>query len=84
MDNGLGAVSRCCLGADYERFEARNYLLRANFVTTPWGYEKRRRFRESPAGKHHAMKKWRYAILGWIAWKVIKRKTRRKIPLVDK
>lgn len=36
------------------------------------------------AGNHHAMKKWRYAILGWIVLKVVKRKMRRKLPFVDR
>jgi hypothetical protein len=28
------------------------------------------------------MNKWRYALLGWIAWKLIKRRARQKLPLV--
>ena len=27
------------------------------------------------------MNKWRYALLGWIAWKLIKRRARKKLPL---
>jgi hypothetical protein len=27
------------------------------------------------------MNKWRYALLGWLAWKFIKRRARSKIPL---
>jgi type IV secretory pathway TrbD component len=27
------------------------------------------------------MKKWWYALFGWVAWKVIKRVARRKLPL---
>jgi hypothetical protein len=29
------------------------------------------------------MMKWRYALLGWIAWKLIKRRVRRKVPLAS-
>jgi hypothetical protein len=28
------------------------------------------------------MRKWRYALLGWFAWKLIKRRARRKLPVV--
>jgi hypothetical protein len=34
-----------------------------------------------PAGNLATMNKWRYALLGWIAWKLIKRRARKKIPL---
>jgi len=27
------------------------------------------------------MRRWRYAIVGWLAWKLIKRRLRRKNPL---
>jgi hypothetical protein len=27
------------------------------------------------------MNKWRYALFGWVAWKVAKRYARRKLPL---
>jgi hypothetical protein len=27
------------------------------------------------------MNKWRYALFGWVAWKVTKRYARRKMPL---
>jgi hypothetical protein len=28
------------------------------------------------------MVKWRYALLGWLTWQLIKRRARRKVPLV--
>jgi hypothetical protein len=40
VDNGRNAVSWCCLGADYERFEVRNFLLRAN-LSLPDGHVER-------------------------------------------
>jgi hypothetical protein len=32
-------------------------------------------------GNLTAMNKWRYALLGWIAWKLIKRRARQKLHL---
>jgi hypothetical protein len=31
-----------------------------------------------------SMKKWRYALFGWVAWKVTKRVARRKLPLAHR
>jgi hypothetical protein len=31
------------------------------------------------SGNHEAMKKFRYAILGWIVWKFAKRRAKRKL-----
>jgi hypothetical protein len=32
-------------------------------------------------GSLRSMNKWRYALFGWVAWKVTKRVARRKLPL---
>jgi hypothetical protein len=37
------------------------------------------RFRRRRTGHTPNMSKWRYALLGWIAWKLIKRRTRQKL-----
>jgi hypothetical protein len=29
------------------------------------------------------MNKWRYALLGWLAWKLIKRRARRKLSIAS-
>jgi hypothetical protein len=39
-----------------------------------------RRFRHGHYGDHGAMNKWRYALFGWVAWKVTRRYMRRKLP----
>jgi hypothetical protein len=35
-------------------------------------------------GSLWSMKKWRYALFGWVAWKVTKRVARRKLPLAHR
>jgi hypothetical protein len=41
---------------------------------------RRSRFRQGHCGNLSTMKKWRYALFGWVAWKVTKRFVRRKLP----
>jgi hypothetical protein len=42
---------------------------------------RRERFRQGDCGNLGNMNKWRYALFGWVAWKVTKRYARRKLPL---
>jgi hypothetical protein len=45
-----------------------------------YGSGRWRRFRQGHCGNVWSMKKWGYALFGWVAWKVTKRYVRRKMP----